>query len=250
MGFSCGIVGLPNVGKSTIYRALTSAEVTIEPYAFSTITPNIGIAQVPDERLDSIAKIVSPEKVVNTTLNFVDVAGLVEGAASGEGMGNQFLSHIRKVNAIAHVVRCFEVSNVPHISQNLDPIRDIEIIELELILKDLETVEKRIEKTLKVSKSGDKMAMEEIAILEMVKDDLDEGIPIRNIQFDEEELNLIEQLYFLSAKPQLFVANIGESNIGDNNYTLYNQMSKAAEERNSPIISFCSKLEALSSRET
>ena len=158
MGFSCGMVGLPNVGKSTIYRALTSADVTIEPYAFSTITPNIGIAQVPDDRLDSIARIMTPEKIVNTTLNFVDVAGLVEGAASGEGMGNQFLSHIRKVNAISHVVRCFEDSNVPHVSQELNPIQEIEIVELELILKDLETVNKRIEKNKKVSKSCDNEA--------------------------------------------------------------------------------------------
>ena len=244
MGFSCGIVGLPNVGKSTIYRALTSAEVTIEPYAFSTITPNIGIAQVPDERLDSIAKIISPEKVVNTTLNFVDVAGLVEGAASGEGMGNQFLSHIRKVNAIAHVVRCFEDSNVPHVSEELNPIHDIEIVELELILKDLETVDKRIAKTKKVSKAGDDETMEEIILLEMVRADLDEGIPVRNIQFDEEEQTLIDQLFFLSAKPQLFVANIGEKNIGDNNYLLFNEVSKAAADRKSPVISLCSKLEA------
>jgi len=244
MGFSCGMVGLPNVGKSTIYRALTSADVTIEPYAFSTITPNIGIAQVPDDRLDSIARIMTPEKIVNTTLNFVDVAGLVEGAASGEGMGNQFLSHIRKVNAIAHVVRCFEDSNVPHVSQELNPIQDIEIVELELILKDLETVNKRIEKNKKVSKAGDNEAAEEILLLETVRDDLDEGRPVRDIQFDQEEQTMIDQLFFLSAKPQLFVANIGESNIGDNDYALLKQVSKAAEDRNSPVISLCSKLEA------
>ena len=244
MGFSCGMVGLPNVGKSTIYRALTSSDVTIEPYAFSTITPNIGIAQVPDDRLDSIARIMAPEKIVNTTLNFVDVAGLVEGAASGEGMGNQFLSHIRKVNAIAHVVRCFEDSNVPHVSQELNPIQDIEIVELELILKDLETVNKRIEKNKKVSKAGDKEAAEEILLLETVRDDLDEGRPVRDIQFDQEEQTMIDQLFFLSAKPQLFVANIGESNIGDNDYALFKQVSKAAEDRSSPVISLCSKLEA------
>jgi len=155
-----------------------------------------------------------------------------------------FLSHIRKVNAIAHVVRCFEDSNVPHVSKELNPIRDIEIVELELILKDLETVNKRIEKNKKVSKAGDKEASEEIKLLEMVKEELDEGIPVRNINIDEEEQTLIDQLFFLSAKPQLFVANIGESNIGDNDYALLKQVSSAAADRNSPFISLCSKLEA------
>ena len=244
MGFSCGIVGLPNVGKSTIYQALTSTEVAIEPYAFSTITPNIGVVDVPDVRLEHISQVINPDKIVNTTLNFVDVAGLVEGASLGEGMGNQFLSHIRKVDSIAHVVRCFEDDNVPHVSPDLNPKRDIEVIELELLLKDVETLDKRIKKTKKTADRGNKEETEEVEFLTEFRDELNEGISARSIPLDKNEQDLIDQLFLLSSKPYFFVANIGEGAIGDGNDSLLKQVSEAAKERQVPVIALCSKLEA------
>ena len=244
MGFSCGLVGLPNVGKSTIYRALTSANVTIEPYAFSTITPNIGVVDVPDVRLEHIALSIKPDSIVKTTLNFVDVAGLVEGASEGEGMGNQFLSHIRKVDVIAHVIRCFQDENVPHITPELNPLKDIEIIELELILKDLETVDKRIDKTRKASKSGNKEALQDLEFLERIRIELNEGTPVSSLMFEEPEHAFLGQLFLLSAKPQFFVSNIGEEQLKTDNDPLLKQVSDAAEAREIPLISLCSKLES------
>jgi len=244
MGFSCGIVGLPNVGKSTIYRALTFADVTIEPYAFSTITPNIGVVDVPDVRLDHIAQSIKPDSIVKTTLNFVDVAGLVEGASLGEGMGNQFLSHIRDVDAIAHVIRCFKDENIPHITPELNPLKDIEVIELELILKDLDTIDKRIDKILKAAKSGNKEALLDLDILESFRIELNEGIPISSLTLEEPEHVLLDQLFLLSAKPQFFVANIGEEQLHTVSDPLLEQVSAAAAARGIPFISLCSKLEA------
>ena len=244
MGFSCGLVGLPNVGKSTIYRALTSADVTIEPYAFSTITPNIGVVEVPDVRLEHIALSIKPDSIVKTTLNFVDVAGLVEGSSMGEGMGNQFLSHIRKVDAIAHVIRCFQDDNIPHITPELNPLKDIEVIELELILKDLETVDTRIAKTRKSSKTGNKEAMLELDFLERIRMDLNEGTPVSGLSLDKQDLALLEKLFLLSAKPLFLVANIGEEIINADNDPLMLQVSDAARSRDIPFISLCSKLEA------
>ncbi|MCH7886397.1 MAG: redox-regulated ATPase YchF [Candidatus Marinimicrobia bacterium] len=244
MGFSCGIVGLPNVGKSTIFRALTSADVTIEPYAFSTITPNIGVADVPDVRLEHIALSIKPDSIVKTTLNFVDVAGLVEGASLGEGMGNQFLSHIRDVDVIAHVVRCFQDENIPHITPELNPLKDIEVIELELILKDLDTIDKRIDKLQKASKSGNKEALRNLDILERIRIELNEGTPVSSLRLEEPEHAFLDQLYLLSAKPQFFVANIGEEQLKTDDDPLLEQVSEAAIARGIPFISLCSKLEA------
>ena len=244
MGFSCGIVGLPNVGKSTIYRALTSADVTIEPYAFSTITPNIGVVDVPDVRLEHIALSIKPDSIVKTTLNFVDVAGLVEGASLGEGMGNQFLSHIRDVDAIAHVIRCFQDENIPHITPELNPLKDIEVIELELILKDLDTIDKRIDKIQKASKSGNKEALRDLDILERIRIELNEGTPVSSLTLEEPEHAILDKLYLLSAKPQFFVANIGEEQINTESDPLLEQVSEAALARGIPFISLCSKLEA------
>ena len=244
MGFSCGIVGLPNVGKSTIYRALTSADVTIEPYAFSTITPNIGVVDVPDVRLEHIALSIKPDTVIKTTLNFVDVAGLVEGASLGEGMGNQFLSHIRDVDAIAHVIRCFQDKNIPHITPELNPLKDIEVIELELILKDLDTIDKRINKIQKASKSGNKDALRDLDILERIRIELNEGTPVSSLTLEEPERALVDQLYLLSAKPQFFVANIGEEQLKAESDPLLEQVSEAAIARGIPYISLCSKLES------
>ena len=244
MGFSCGIVGLPNVGKSTIYRALTSADVTIEPYAFSTITPNIGVVDVPDVRLEHIALSIKPDRIVKTTLNFVDVAGLVEGASLGEGMGNQFLSHIRDVDAIAHVIRCFQDENIPHITPELNPLKDIEVIEIELILKDLDTIDKRIDKIQKASKSGNKEALRDLDILERIRIELNEGTTVSSLTLEEPEHALLDKLYLLSAKPQFFVANIGEEQIKTESDPLLEQVSEAALARGIPFISLCSKLEA------
>ena len=244
MGFSCGIVGLPNVGKSTIYRALTSADVTIEPYAFSTITPNIGVVDVPDVRLEHIALSIKPDRIVKTTLNFVDVAGLVEGASLGEGMGNQFLSHIRDVDAIAHVIRCFQDENIPHITPELNPLKDIEVIELELILKDLDTIDKRIDKIQKASKSGNKEALRDLDILERIRIELNEGTTVSSLTLEEPEHALLDKLYLLSAKPQFFVANIGEEQLNTESDPLLEQVSEAALARRIPFISLCSKLEA------
>ena len=244
MGFSCGLVGLPNVGKSTIYRALTSANVTIEPYAFSTITPNIGVVDVPDVRLEHIALSIKPDRIVKTALNCVDVAGLVEGASLGEGMGNQFLSHIRDVDAIAHVIRCFQDENIPHITPELNPLKDIEVVELELILKDLDTIDKRIDKILKAAKSGNKEALLDLDILERFRIELDEGIPVSSLTLEEPEHVLLDQLFLLSAKPQFFVANIGEEQLHTASDPLLEQVSAAAAARGIPFISLCSKLEA------
>lgn len=215
MGLATGIVGLPNVGKSTLFNAITQAGAESANYPFCTIDPNVGIVEVPDERLDRLTEMFTPQRTVPTAFEFVDIAGLVEGASRGEGLGNKFLSHIREVDAIAHVVRCFEDPNITHVSGSVDPIRDINVINLELILADMETVERRMERTRKQLKSGDKKAQAEIELLERLKQVFDEGKPARSLALSDEERLIIRDLHLLTIKPVLYVANVGEYEVSN-----------------------------------
>ncbi|HET6364671.1 MAG TPA: redox-regulated ATPase YchF [Nitrospirota bacterium] len=210
MGFNCGIVGLPNVGKSTIFNALTSAGAQASNYPFTTIDPNVGIVDMPDERLDKLVEIYQPKKVTPTTMEFVDIAGLVKGAAQGEGLGNKFLANIREVDAIAHVVRCFNDPNVVHVGGKVDPRTDIEVVEAELMLADLDAIEKRLFKAEKQAKAGDKKALEEVEFMKRLKDMLSRGEPVRRATHSEEEVAWLKSYNLLSAKPVLYAANVAE----------------------------------------
>ncbi|AVQ83592.1 MULTISPECIES: redox-regulated ATPase YchF [Variovorax] len=242
MSLQCGIVGLPNVGKSTLFNALTKAGIAAENYPFCTIEPNVGVVEVPDPRLAQLSEIVKPERVVPAIVEFVDIAGLVAGASTGEGLGNKFLAHIRETDATVNVVRCFDDENVIHVAGKVDPISDIEVIQTELCLADLATVEKALHRHTKVARSGDKDAQKLVGLLERCQAALNENTPVRALEFTKEELPLVKSFTLITAKPAMFVGNVSEDGFENNPYL--DRLREYAARQGAPVVAICAKIEA------
>ncbi|ALM85894.1 redox-regulated ATPase YchF [Bordetella sp. N] len=242
MALQCGIVGLPNVGKSTLFNALTRAGIPAENYPFCTIEPNVGVVEVPDARLQKLAEIVSPERILSATVEFVDIAGLVAGASQGEGLGNQFLSHIRETDAIVNVVRCFEDPNVIHVAGKVDPIADIEVIETELALADLQTAEKALHRHNKTARSGDKEAQKLVGLLEKCIAQLNQAKPVRGLDFSPEDQALLKPMCFITSKPAMYVGNVSDD--GFENNPLLDRLKELAAARNAPVVAICAAIES------